>query len=148
MRKIVFTLAALAATATANAEGLLNANTASAEELAALPYMDEILAEAVIDGRPYISFSMLDDLLSADLFEEELAELYSVLFVPIDLNAAGPTDILLIPNVGEKVAFQFEGYRPYTSIDQFEREMSKYIDDSEVSRLSQYVTVSSPTTSR
>lgn len=125
----------------ASAEGVLNANTASAEELAALPHMDEVLAEMIVENRPFPTIGILDDILSADLDEDQLEELYAVLFIPINLNTALESDILLIPGVGSRMAHEFEEYRPYTSIEQFRREMGKYVDEEEVARLEQYVTL-------
>jgi hypothetical protein len=34
---------------------------------------------------------------------------------------------------------EFKEYRPYTSMDQFRREIGKYVDKAEVARLEQYV---------
>ena len=34
---------------------------------------------------------------------------------------------------------EFEEYRPYTSIEQFQREIGKYVDEDEVARLERYV---------
>ncbi|MDH4072234.1 MAG: helix-hairpin-helix domain-containing protein [Gammaproteobacteria bacterium] len=141
MRKLLPLLAALFVSYSALAAGLLDANTASLEDMAALPHMDETLAKAVVDRRPFMTIGDLDALLSADLGEEELVELYAHLFVPVNLNTAGESDILLIPGVGKKMAHEFEEYRPYSSIEQFRREIGKYVDDAEVARLEMYVTL-------
>ena len=39
------------------------------------------------------------------------------------------------------MAHEFEEYRPYRSIEQFRREIGKYVDDEEVARYEQYVFV-------
>jgi len=36
---------------------------------------------------------------------------------------------------------EFEEYRPYTSIEQFRREIGKYVDKAEVARLEKYVMI-------
>ena len=36
---------------------------------------------------------------------------------------------------------EFKEYRPYASMEQFKREIGKYVDDSELARLSRYVTL-------
>ena len=38
---------------------------------------------------------------------------------------------------------EFEEYRPYRAIEQFRREMGKYVDPAEVARLERYVTITS-----
>ena len=121
--------------------GVLNANTAAAEEISGLPHMDAILADVVIKNRPFVTIGELDDLLSSDLDEEQLEEVYGRLFVPINLNNAKRSDLLLIPGVGGRMAHEFEEYRPYSNIEQFRREIGKYVDEAEVARLEQYVTL-------
>ena len=119
----------------------MNANSATAAEIAGLPHMDEILAEVVVNNRPFVTIGELHHLLSSDLDEEQLETLYGQLFVPIDLNDAKRSDILLIPGVGGRMAHEFEEYRPYSNIEQFRREIGKYVDEAEVVRLEQYVTL-------
>ena len=121
------------------AHGIIDANSASAEDMATLPNMNEALAAAVVAGRPYSSVGALNELLSATLDEEQRTALYARLFVPINLNDAENADIQLIPGVGRKMAHEFEEYRPYSSIEQFRREIGKYVDEEEVARLEQYV---------
>lgn len=122
-------------------EGVLNANTASAEQIAGLPHMDDTLAAVVIDNRPFVTIGEMNNVLGADLSEEELEELYGHLFVPINLNEASNSDIQLIPGVGGRMAHEFEEYRPYSNMEQFRREIGKYVDEAEVARLEQYVTL-------
>lgn len=126
----------------ANAQdAVLDANTAGRETIAALPHMDDVLAGVVVDNRPFVNIGELSHLLSADLDEDQLEELYGRLFVPINLNDAKRSDILLIPGVGSRMAHEFEEYRPYSSMEQFRREIGKYVDEQEVARLEQYVTL-------
>jgi DNA uptake protein ComE-like DNA-binding protein len=119
----------------------MNANSATAEEIAGLPHMDEVLAGVVVNNRPFVTIGEMDQLLSSDLDEDQLEELYGRLFVPINLNDAIRSDILLIPGVGGRMAHEFEEYRPYANIEQFRREIGKYVDEKEVARLEQYVTL-------
>ena len=57
----------------------------------------------------------------------------------IDLNTATDAQILAIPGMGPRMLREFKEYRPYTSMDQFRREIGKYVDKAEVARLEQYV---------
>jgi len=47
----------------------------------------------------------------------------------------------LIPGLSDRMAHEFEEYRPYTSLEQFRREIGKYVPAAEVARLEQYVFV-------
>ena len=49
--------------------------------------------------------------------------------------------MLLVPGVGEKLAHEFEEYRPYRAMAQFRREIGKYVSDEEVARLERYITL-------
>jgi DNA uptake protein ComE-like DNA-binding protein len=129
------------ASAADTANGVLNANTATAEQLGNLPHLDEVMVKVVIDNRPFVSIGEMHEILLSDLDEEQLAELYVQLFVPLNLNIASRDDILLIPGLGSKMAHEFEEYRPYSDMEQFRREMGKYVDAAEVARLEQYVTL-------
>lgn len=48
---------------------------------------------------------------------------------PLNLNTATSDEFKTIPDVGDKMAHEFEEYRPWTSVAQFRREIGKYIDD-------------------
>ena len=45
--------------------GLANPNLIDDEGLAALPHVDEALADAIVAGRPYLNAQALDDVLAA-----------------------------------------------------------------------------------
>ena len=118
---------------------LINPNLADKDELQALPNVGDEIAQAIIDGRPYLSAADLDSALAAAMDDEQRAALYTRLFRPIDLSKASEAEILLIPAMSKKMAHEFEEYRPYKSMEQFRREIGKYVDDDEVARLEQYV---------
>lgn len=133
----IFTLVS----ATLAQDVVLDANTATVEDMSALPHMDDVLADVVVSSRPYVNIGELNHLLSSDLDDDQLEEVYGRLFVSINLNDAKRSDILLIPGLGDRMAHEFEEYRPYTSMEQFRREIGKYVDEQEVARLEQYVTL-------
>ena len=141
---IVLTVAGFAVTLAAQTGKpvtIVDANTVSAAELAKLPNMTPDLAKSVIAKRPFKSIKDLDNALSG-LTKEQRAELYGKLFVPINLNTATDEEILSIPAAQpNRVLREFKEYRPYTSMDQFHREMRKYWDEKEVNRLKRYVTL-------
>lgn len=65
----------------------------------------------------------------------------SAAIVPININTATDEEILAIPGMGPKMLREFKEYRPYTSIEQFRREIGKYVDKAEVARLEQYIVI-------
>ena len=74
---------------------------------------------------------------------EQRRTVYATVWKPIDLNTASDAEILLIPGIGNRMLREFKEYRPYTTIEQFRREMGKYVDDAEVARLEKYVSIRS-----
>jgi DNA uptake protein ComE-like DNA-binding protein len=76
-----------------------------------------------------------------NLTEQQRDSVYTRLWKPIDLNKASKEEILLIPGVGPRMQHEFEEYRPYRNIEQFRREIGKYVNEQEVARLEQYVTI-------
>ena len=121
--------------------GVVNPNQAGQEELIALPHLDSGLVEGILERRPFLSMRDLNTFLSQSLGEEQLAELYVQLFVPMNLNRAAEEDFLLVPGLGPRLAHEFEEYRPYQAMAEFRREIGKYVDEQEVARLEQYVFV-------
>ena len=87
-----------------NNQGLLNPNVAGAEELATLPGLTGELVEAIMDQRPFLGITPLNNLLGLSLDEGQLEELYRRLFVPLDLNTASREAILLVPGYGAQGA--------------------------------------------
>jgi len=121
--------------------GLLDANVATETELAALPHMNAALAKSVVEKRPFLSITELDAHLAPSLTAEQRAALYGKLWIHINLNTASREEIMLIPRMGRRMAHEFEEYRPYASLEQFRKEIGKYVDATEVARLEQYVFV-------
>ena len=124
-----------------NQTGLLEANTATEPQLAALPHMNAALAKTVLAARPFLSVTELNALLSKSLSKEQLAELYAKLFVHINLNSASAAEMQLITNMGARMMREFKEYRPYKTLDQFRKEMGKYASAAEVARLERYISI-------
>ena len=114
---------------------------AGEEELLALQHVNPGLVSQIVRQRPFLSILDLHTLLNQSLNEDQLRELYTKLFVSINLNSTSRDEILLVPGVGPRIAHEFEEYRPYRALAQFRREIGKYVDDDEVARLEQFVFV-------
>ncbi len=122
---------------------VLNPNLVGAEELTTVPHITAAIAEAIIDGRPYLDATAFDaKLRDSSLSDEQRAAVFVTLFVPINLNAASDEEMQLVPGVGPRIANEFDEYRPWEGgMVRFRREMAKYVDDDEVARLERYVFV-------
>ena len=120
---------------------LVDPNTATREQLVAAG-LDSAAAAAVIAGRPFADMLAVDRVLTTrNLSADQRKVVYAKVWKPIDLNTAKADEILLIPGVGRRMLHEFEEYRPYKSMEQFRREIGKYVDKTELARLEQYVSV-------
>jgi len=121
---------------------ITDANLIAEADLAKLPGMTPAIAKNLVAKRPFASVTMLDQsLTSAGLTREQITTLYGRIFVHLDLNGATREEILLIPGVGNRMLREFLEYRPYAALAVFHREIDKYVDDTELARLEQYVFV-------
>ena len=142
MRKFIvsaFAAMALAAAAHAQAPTRLDANTATAAQLDTVAELTAAQKQAITSKRPFAGTSAFDAAVGAGLSAEQKTALYAKVFVPIDLNKATREEIMLIPGMTRRMAHEFEEYRPYTSLAQFDKEIGKYVDANEVARLRSYV---------
>lgn len=119
---------------------IMDANLATEAELKAISGLTDALVKEIVAKRPFASITALDAVL-APLTKEQRSEIYKKTFVHINLNTASKEEILLIPGVGNRMLHEFEEYRPYNHLAKFHREIDKYVDDTELARLEQYVFV-------
>jgi DNA uptake protein ComE-like DNA-binding protein len=120
---------------------IVDANAATEQQLAAIPQLTPSLVKSILARRPFPSITELDALLGQTLSPDQRASVYGRLFVHLNLNTATREQILLIPNAGPRMVREFLEYRPYKALAQFHREIGKYVDDTELARLEQYVFV-------
>ena len=133
--------AATGAPATTSASGMIDPNSATQQQLMTAG-LDSAAAAAVIAGRPHADMRAVDRALAGrNLSADQRKAVYATVWKPIDLNTATDAEILLIPGIGNRMLREFKEYRPYTSMEQFRREMGKYVDQNEVARLEKYVMI-------
>jgi DNA uptake protein ComE-like DNA-binding protein len=119
----------------------LNLNTATADEIMMIPNMGKRMVHEFEEYRPYDGLARFRREIGKYVDQKEVARLEQYVFVPINLNTASDADILTIPGVGQRMLHEFKEYRPYKSMEQFRREIGKYVDKQEVARLERYVTI-------
>lgn len=123
------------------AGAVLDANTATAEQLAAAEGVTPELAAAIVAGRPYANVTALNAKLLETVEAGAATTVLTTVFVPVNLNTASEADIKLIPGMTPKMVHEFLEYRPYADLTVFDREIGKYVDEAEVARFRNYVTL-------
>ena len=121
--------------------GVMDANTATAEQLAGVEGVTPELADAIVAGQPYADVTAFNAMLMESLTEEEAADMLTRVFVPVNLNDTTEEAIALIPGMTDRMIHEFEEYRPYEDMAEFDREIGKYVDAEEVARFRNYVTL-------
>lgn len=119
----------------------INLNTATDDEILMIPGTGTRMLREFKEYRPYKSLAQFRKEIGKYVDQKEVARLEQYVFVPINLNTASDEDILSIPGLGKRMLHEFKEYRPYKNIEQFRKEIGKYVDKKEVARLERYVTL-------
>jgi len=119
----------------------INLNTATEEEILMIPGTGKRMLREFLEYRPYKTLAQFHKEIGKYVNDKELARLEQYVFVPIHLNTGSDEDILSIPGTGKRMLREFKEYRPYTNLEQFRKEIGKYVDKKEVARLERYVTL-------
>ena len=119
----------------------INLNDVTADEIMLIPGVGERMAHEFEEYRPYSGMDEFRMEMGKYVDENEVTRLAMYVYVPIDLNSATREEIMAVPGMTERMAHEFEEYRPYSDLDQFRREIGKYVDENEVARLERYVTI-------
>jgi DNA uptake protein ComE-like DNA-binding protein len=123
----------------------INLNDATKEEMSLIPGMGDRMIHEFEEYRPYKTLTQFRREIGKYVDDKELSRLEQYVFVPINLNTASDEDLMSIPGLGERMLHEFKEYRPYRTMEQFRREIGKYVDAKEVARLEIYVTLGEPT---
>lgn len=119
----------------------INLNKATKEEILLIPGVGNRMLHEFEEYRPYDTLAKFHKEIAKYVNAEELARLEQYVFVPIHLNAASDEDILSIPGLGRRMVYEFKEYRPYKTIEQFRKEIGKYVNPKELARLERFVTI-------
>ena len=116
-----------------------NLNTTAEADFKMIPGVGDRMAHEFEEYRPYTSIQQFRREIGKYVDEDEVARYEYYVFVPVELNTASEEDIKALPGVGDRMAHEFEEYRPYRSMAQFRKEIGKYVDDKELARLERLV---------
>ena len=121
----------------------INLNDITDAEIQLIPGVGRRMAHEFEEYRPYAALAQFRREIGKYVDEDEVARLEQYVFVPLDLNTASAERLATIPGIGPRMIHEFEEYRPYAAIEQFRREIGKYVDEDEVARFERYVTIGS-----
>jgi DNA uptake protein ComE-like DNA-binding protein len=119
----------------------INLNAATDAEIQLIPGVGARMLREFKEYRPYAALAVFHREIDKYVDDAELARLEQYVFVPMDLNSASDADLLTIPALGNRMLREFKEYRPYKAMDQFRREIGKYVSKEEVARFERYVTI-------
>ena len=121
-------------------------NRGSDAEFLLIPGLNAARLKAIKAGRPWKTFEQFRADFGKGMNAAEVARVEQYLFIPIDLNTW--TDPIMDSFAGIGVGTrqwkrEFAEYRPWTSMEQFRREISKYLRSrpQELRRLERYVII-------
>ena len=97
------------------------------------------MAHEFEEYRPYEDMDEFRREIGKYVDEDEVERLARYVYVPVGLNTATREQLMAVPGMTERMAHEFEEYRPYGDLDQFRREIGKYLDEDEVARFERYV---------
>ena len=121
-------------------KGLIDLNSASEKDLAALPHVTPSVVKGLLEKRPFTTIVDANAYLAGQsLTPAQLTDIYRKAFVHVNLNTATGEEILLIPGAGKRMVREFAEYRPWKTWAQFDKEIGKYVGQEETNRLKQYV---------
>lgn len=127
-----------------NMDPLLDPNTATQEQLSAVPGLSTAQVQAILDGRPFATPTELHAAIADGASYEDMFDTYSAVFVKVNINHGETEDYMMIPTTltPEHIAREVEEYRPYEDLQaDFSREMMKYVSEKEVAFLERFVTI-------
>lgn len=124
----------------------VDVNRGSDAEIMLIPGVDAKKLGAIKSKRPWKSFADFETEVGKATSPAEATRLEQYFFIPIDLNTFTNDIMDTFASIGVGTARwkrEFNEYRPWTSQEQFEREIGKYVraNPNEVKRLWRYVII-------
>ena len=116
-----------------------NLNTTAEKDFKMIPGVGDRMAHEFEEYRPYSSIKQFKREMAKYVDEDEILRYLNYVFVPVELNTASEDDIESLPGLGKRMTHEFMEYRPYKNLEQFRKEIGKYVDDKELLRLERLV---------
>jgi DNA uptake protein ComE-like DNA-binding protein len=119
----------------------VNLNTATSDEILLIPGAGKKMTIEFPEYRPWKNWAQFDKEIGKYIGQPATDKLKQYVFIPVNLNTAADEDIMSIPGAGSRMVREFKEYRPWTSQQQFIKEIGKYVGDKETDRLWRFVTI-------
>lgn len=124
----------------------IDVNRGADAELMLIPGVDAKKVTAIKAQRPWASFEQFQTAMSKATNAAEATRLEQYLFIPVELNTFTVEIMDTFASIGvgtRQWKREFAEYRPWTSMEQFDREISKYLRSrpNELKRLKRYVII-------
>ena len=119
---------------------LIDINTASVDQLKALPGVGQVTAEAIVAARPFKSVDELKNV--KGIGDAKMAKLKPMVTVGgpalVNINTATPEQLAALPGIGPAKAKEIVAARPFKTVDDLKK--VKGIKDAVLAKLRPYVT--------
>lgn len=124
----------------------IDLNRGADAELLLIPGVDAKKVTALKSQRPWQSFEQFQTAISKATSAAEATRLEQYVFIPVELNTFTDPIMDTFASIGvgtRQWKREFAEYRPWTSMEQFDREISKYLRSrpNELKRLKRYVII-------
>lgn len=124
----------------------VDVNRGTDAEFMLIPGVDAKKLAAIKAGRPWKSFDQFEAAMSKATNATEATRIEQYVFIPIELNTFTEAIMDSFASIGvgtRQWKREFAEYRPWTSMEQFDREIGKYLRSrpNEVKRLKRYVII-------
>lgn len=124
----------------------VDVNRGSDAELMLIPGMTSTKVGVIKAGRPWKSFDAFRTEAAKSMGAAEAARIEQYLFIPVELNTFTDDIMDTFASIGvgtRRWKREFAEYRPWKSMEQFDREIGKYVrgNPKEVQRLKRYVII-------
>ncbi len=121
-------------------------NRGSDAELMLIPGVDAKKIAALKSQRPWSSFEQFQTAIAKATSATEATRLEQYVFIPVELNTFTDPIMDTFASIGvgtRQWKREFAEYRPWTSMEQFDRQISKYLRSrpTELKRLARYVII-------
>jgi len=117
-------------------------NTASSEQLQAIPGAGERMTREFEEYRPYTSIDQFRGEIGKYISPEEVAALEKYLFVPVDPNSADADTMQQLPGLTPSLVETINQQRPFASADAFMQALQAQVSPELVAAIAPYLTQS------